>query len=91
MRMRSSRAWLIAAGLLLVSGAVLVTTSDGTSVGWFAYAPQGDSIGPDSFFLLTASQALGWAAWWVASLIVTGVVAHWLLVRRLAREGDQAD
>ena len=88
--MRSSRIWLIVAGILLVIGAVLVTTSTGDSVGWFAYAPESDSIGATSFYLLTTTQVVGWGAAWLASLIVTGVVVHRLVVRRLSSQGHKS-
>lgn len=89
--MRSSRIWLIVAAVLLITGAVLVANpSHDDSPGWFAVAPGSASIGFQSFYLLTTAQVLGWAAGWLASLIVTGLVVR-RFVQRSLRNDDQPD
>ena len=81
--MRASRIWLTVAGLLLVAGVYLVTTSGlGGSPGWFAVAPESHSFSAGSLRLLTTSQIIGWAATWLASLIVTGVVVRHRVLKR---------
>ena len=88
-RMRTIRALVILALLSLTAGvALLMTSNQADSYGWFAYAPEGDSVAFDSGYLLSTRQVIGWLAVWVASLILTGVLVRHLVLRSLAPEGD---
>ena len=90
--MRSTRTLLIVAGVILAAGVLLVMTSNnGDSYGWFAYAPGSESVAVDSGYLLTTREVIGWVALWVASLILTGVVVRYLVLRRLAPNDDLPD
>lgn len=75
--MRSSRAPLILAVVLLVTGAALVVSGmqDDQMSGWFAYAPLSEDPwqGP---VVLTPRLLVGGAMVWVASLVVCGVWVH---------------
>ena len=85
--MRASRIWLTVAGLLLTAGVFLVMTSGlGGSPDWFAVAPESRSSSMGSLRLLTTSQIIGWAAVWLASLIMTGVVVRHRVRRRSAHD-----
>ena len=87
--MRSTRTLLVAASVILVAGVLLVMTSNnGVSYGWFAYAPESESVALDSGYVLTTREVIGWVALWVASLILTGVVVRYRVLRRLAPDDD---
>lgn len=87
--MRSTRTLLILAGVILFAGVLLVTTANhGDSFGWFAYAPESESVAFDSAYLLTTREVIGWAAFWIASLILTGVVVRHLALRRHTPDDD---
>ena len=90
--MRSTRTLLIVASVILVAGFLMVVTSNNAnSYGWFAYAPESESVAVDSGYLLTTREVIGWAALWVASLILTGVVVRYRVLRRLAPNDDQPE
>ena len=89
--MHSSGTFLIVVGVFLVAGALLVSTANSPdSFGWFAVAPESDSIVvPDSFTILTTREVLGFAAGWIASLILTGLVVRHFVTRRFTPNGDR--
>ncbi|QGG41282.1 MULTISPECIES: hypothetical protein [Aeromicrobium] len=88
--MRSPRTLFIAAGLLLAVGIVLVLTSDSGQVseyGWFAYAPESDSISMGgSFVVLTTREVLGWSAGWLGTLLAAAAMGYRFAARRRASD-----
>lgn len=82
LRMRSPRALLIAAGLLIIAGLLLWFVPLGDEGGaWFAYTGSG---GLPWLVFMTTTRAVGVALFWVGSLLAAGVVGHRLAARQTA-------